>query len=142
MAVNNPNIIFTDFVCGDILAELYNNCRLYVLPSEIEGMPISLLEALSVGSRCLVSDIPENIGIVNDYVYSFQSKNVTDLKCKLKLLSTMKINLAKKQKVRNEICEKYDWNTVTDKTLEVYQYICDDFADEKGQYILDETKRA
>jgi hypothetical protein len=54
----------------------------------------------------------------------------------------MKINLAKKQKVRNEICEKYDWNTVTDKTLEVYQYICDDFADEKGQYILDETKRA
>jgi glycosyltransferase involved in cell wall biosynthesis len=142
MACNKPNIIFTDFVCGDDLSELYNNCRVYVLPSEIEGMPISLLEALSAGCRCLVSDIPENVGIVNDYVYPFQNKNEIDLRYKLELLSTMKQNPTKKELVRKEICEKYDWNNVTDRTLEVYHHLCVGTSDEKGQYILDETKGA
>lgn len=142
MACNKPNIIFTDFVCGDDLSELYNNCRVYVLPSEIEGMPISLLEALSAGCRCLVSDIPENVGIVNDYVYPFQNKNEIDLRYKLELLSTMKQNPTKKELVRKEICERYDWNNVTDRTLEVYQHLCVGTSDEKGQYILDETKGA
>ena len=41
----DDRIIFTGFVEGDELWELYYNCRIYVLPSDIEGMPISLLEA-------------------------------------------------------------------------------------------------
>jgi glycosyltransferase involved in cell wall biosynthesis len=142
MALNNPNIIFTDFVCGDILSELYNNCRLYVLPSEIEGMPISLLEALSVGSRCLVSDIPENISIVNDYVYPFISKNEIDLRYKLELLINANRNLVKKKQVKDEICERYDWNIVTDKTLDVYQHVSGDRHNKEEQYILNETKGA
>jgi glycosyltransferase involved in cell wall biosynthesis len=112
------------------------------LPSEIEGMPISLLEALSVGSRCLVSDIPENISIVNDYVYPFISKNEIDLRYKLELLINANRNLVKKKQVKDEICERYDWNIVTDKTLDVYQHVSEDRHNKEEQYILNETKGA
>ena len=56
----NPNIITTGYVVGDALLELYSNCALFVLPSHTEGLSLSLLEALSLGVKCLVSDIPEN----------------------------------------------------------------------------------
>lgn len=58
---NNENIIMTGFVQGNELKELYSNCLIYCLPSDVEGMPLSLLEAMSYGRHCLVSDIKENI---------------------------------------------------------------------------------
>lgn len=67
-AQNDPNIIMTDYVVGDPLKELYSNCRLFVLPSHTEGLSLSLLEALSIGARCLVSDIPENTVVTDIYL--------------------------------------------------------------------------
>ena len=43
-------------------------------------MPICLLEALSYNCECLVSDIPENLEVGKNYVYTFKSCNVEDLK--------------------------------------------------------------
>ncbi len=51
------------FVEGKKLQELYSNTKLFVFPSEAEGMPICLLEALSYNCECLVSDIPENLEV-------------------------------------------------------------------------------
>ncbi|MCP4536039.1 MAG: glycosyltransferase, partial [Chloroflexi bacterium] len=66
-------IHFPGFVQGAALQELYSNAYLVVLPSEIEGLSISLLEALSYGNCLLVSDVPENLEAVGDVGYSFQS---------------------------------------------------------------------
>ena len=60
----NENIIMTGFVQGIELEELYSNCYLYCLPSDVEGMPLSLLEAMSYGCTCLVSDIDENVQVL------------------------------------------------------------------------------
>ena len=49
----DDRIIFTGFVEGDELWELYYNCRMYALPSDVEGMPISLLEAMACGVSAL-----------------------------------------------------------------------------------------
>ena len=59
LAANNPNILFTGFVQGRPLEELYSNAYLYILPSDLEGMPLSLLEAMSYGNCCVTSDIEE-----------------------------------------------------------------------------------
>ena len=54
----DPRVIRTGLVQGQELAELFSNCRLFVLPSHTEGLSLALLEAMSCGGRCLVSDIP------------------------------------------------------------------------------------
>ena len=71
---NNSNIIMTGFVQGNTLEELFSNCFLYCLPSDVEGMPLSLLEAMSYGNKCLVSNIEENTSVVENYGYTFKKK--------------------------------------------------------------------
>lgn len=121
MAKKDERVIMTGFVQGRILEELFSNCLIYVLPSDIEGMPISLLEALSYGCTCLVSDIDENVEVIGKYGVSFQKGNVDDLKEKL---NGMLINQVSGKKVfPKEIREKYDWKRITEEYLQVYESI-------------------
>ena len=63
LAKEDGRIIFTGFVQGQILDELYSNAYIYTLPSDLEGMPLSLLEAMSYGNCCLVSGLFTPFGI-------------------------------------------------------------------------------
>ena len=79
LAKDDNRIIFTGFVQGQMLDELYSNAYIYTLPSDLEGMPLSLLEAMSYGNCCLVSDIPECAEVVEDKALIFQKSNVEDV---------------------------------------------------------------
>ena len=83
LAKRDSRVVLTGFVQGNLLAELFSNAYLYVLPSDIEGMPISLLEAMSFGRRCLASDIPENTEACKEYAMYFRKSDVDDLQKKL-----------------------------------------------------------
>ena len=72
--------IFTGFVQGQMLDELYSNAYIYTLPSDLEGMPLSLLEAMSYGNCCLVSDIPECAEVVEDKALIFKKSDVDELR--------------------------------------------------------------
>ena len=127
------NILFTDFVSGDTLAALFTNCFVYVLPSDIEGMPMSLLEAVGYDARVIVSDIPENIDCLEGYGNSFKKSDVASLKSALahclaheELQSCdfkPELTAAQVQQKRRELMAKYDWNTITDKTLALYRAV-------------------
>ena len=79
LAKDDKRIIFTGFVQGQMLEELYSNAYIYTLPSDLEGMPLSLLEAMSYGNCCLVSDIQECTEVVEDKALIFKKSNVQDL---------------------------------------------------------------
>ena len=112
------NIVFAGFVQGRIMAELYSNCCLYVLPSEIEGLALTLLEAMSVGARCLVSDIPENTAVTGKFGFSFKCSDITSLEDKLReLLETSPQYNAEQVKY---ISDNYGCDLVATKTQEVY----------------------
>lgn len=119
MATQDSRVIMTGFVQGQELEELYSNCYLYVLPSDIEGMPISLLEAMSYGCRCLVSDIDENVEIGKDYVEIFQKSNVDSLARQLQgiLTDNNDINIF----VKEYISKYFNWKTISQKTLDIYR---------------------
>lgn len=122
LAKEDKRIIFTDFVEGEILKELYSNAYVYVLPSELEGMPLSLLEAMSYGNCCLVSNISECKDVVEDKAVIFEKSNVEDLKNKLQgLIDNRSLVEYYKKSASEFICEKYNWDDVVRKTLEVYK---------------------
>ena len=121
-AKDNTNIIFTGFVQGEELEELYSNAYIYVLPSDLEGMPLSLLEAMSYKNCCLTSDIPECKTVMDDNGVTFKKSDVNDLKEKLQYLvdNVDKVNKYKSE-AQDYILKKYNWDDVVDKTIELYK---------------------
>ena len=122
MAGDDPNIIFTGFVSGQILEEIYSNAYVYVLPSKLEGMPLSLLEAMSYGNCVIGSDIAEIADVVEDKAILFKKANVEDLKEKLQMVCD-DVELVEKYKseASGYICGRYNWEDVVNRTLRVYQ---------------------
>lgn len=126
MADGDGRIIFTGFVQGEKLEELYSNAYVYVLPSDLEGMPLSLLEAMSYGNCCVVSDIPECAEVVEDNAVIFAKGNVADLKEKLQwLCDNPDVVEGYKREAADFICQKYNWDEVVDRTLELYENLND-----------------
>lgn len=124
-ARRKARIIMTGFVQGRELEELYGNAVMYILPSEIEGMPLSLMEAMSYGNICLVSDIPENTSVVENHGFCFPVGDVEAL------CSSMRDIVANLRYIREEpdyskeaiarcVLEKYNWDRIVDQTLKVY----------------------
>lgn len=120
MAKQDERIIMTGFVQGKELEELFSNCFLYCLPSDVEGMPISLLEAMSYGCICLVSDIEENVQVLGKYGFTFKKGNIENLKIKLNEIMLMRNSLDKGD-IYNYITKKYDWNEIALKTERLYE---------------------
>ena len=121
LAKGDERILFTGFVQGKELEELYSNTYVYTLPSDLEGMPLSLLEAMSYGNCCLVSDIAECAEVVEDKAVTFVKSNVDNLKEKLQMLFNCSNVVAEyKGKAGNFICRKYNWDDVVDCTMDLY----------------------
>ena len=122
LAEGDSRILFTGFVQGNLLEELYSNAYLYVLPSDLEGMPLSLLEAMSYGNCCVVSDIPECTEVVEDHGVVFPKGNVQALCDTLQQLCGDGQQVEDYRRTASDfICGKYSWDHVTEKTLELYQ---------------------
>ena len=118
MASTDSRIIMTGFVQGAELEELYSNCYMYCFPSDIEGMPLSLLEAMSFGCNCLVSNIEENVQVIGKYGKTFKKGNVEDLKKSINdMLNGKRLN---KEDIINEIVKKYDWNIIVKDIEKLY----------------------
>lgn len=116
------NVVFTGFQQGKILEELYSNAYIYCLPSDLEGMPLSLLEAMSYGNCCLVSDIPECVEVIEDKAVVFAHSSVDELRKTLQELLNDPVRVNRyKIGAADFICQKYNWTDVVEKTLEIYQ---------------------
>lgn len=125
MAAQDGRVIMTDFVQGQILEELYSNAYAFVLPSDVEGMALTLLEAMSYGDCCLVSDICENTEVVEDQALVFRRGDVKDLQEKLEyMLEHPEVVKEYGSGSADFICGKYNWDEVVDETVKVYRECC------------------
>ena len=121
MAKDDKRIVFTGFVRGELLDELYSNAYIYTLPSDLEGMPLSLLEAMSYGNCCLVSDIAECTEVVEHKAVIFRKSDISDLREKLQELCD-NASMAEKYKSQSAdfIFSKCSWDEAVEKTLKLY----------------------
>ena len=112
-------IIMTGFVDGKEREELFSNCLVYILPSDIEGMPLSLLEAMSYERKCLVSNIAENLEVIQNSGYVFEKGDSKSLLHHLKKL------LSEENSVDPGHCPNYDlsnfnWDIITERHMQLY----------------------
>lgn len=83
---------------------------------------MSLLEAMSYGNCCLVSDIRENTEVVAEHAAVFRKSDTQDLQKKMEeLLEHPEIRAAYKETAADYICGKYNWDDVAEQTLRLYE---------------------
>ena len=118
---DDDRIIMTGFVQGQELEELYSNCLIYCLPSDVEGMPLSLLEAISYNCNCLVSNIEENMQVVKGSNAQFFKKgDIQELKEKLQKI----IDNDNKEVIKNDNFFKiHNWDSIEKETEKLYENI-------------------
>ena len=121
-AKGDSRILFTGFVTGKPLAELYSNAYCYVLPSDVEGMPMSLLEAMAYGCACVTSDIPECSDVLAGTGTTFSRGDGSALRDVLASLLANPANARELgEKTRMRVVEYYGWGSVVERTLRLYE---------------------
>ena len=121
LAGSDPRILFPGFVEGRLIEELFSHCYMYVQPSEVEGLSLSILEAMSYGNCCLVSDIPENLEAIGDAGFHFANRNVDDLAGRLRWLlehseEVTSVNVGAKERIR----QHYSWQSISEQVEKLY----------------------
>jgi len=119
---SDPRIKFLGEISPKTQKELYSNAYLFVQPSEIEGLPRTVQEALSYGRCVLASDIDGNKEALGECGYTFRSKDINDLSSKITFL-TRRPDLvrAEFEKARKRISMYYGWDNTVEKLEEVYR---------------------
>ena len=124
-AEGDSRVLFTGFVQGEELAELYSNAYCYVLPSDVEGMPMSLLEAMAYGCCCLTSDIPECADVIADAGETFCAGDTDSLrKALMVLIADEKRARAFGAAARDRARTSFGWDTVVRQILDLYGGMC------------------
>ncbi|KKM77147.1 hypothetical protein LCGC14_1372970 [marine sediment metagenome] len=114
----NDNVVFTGFLCGKELAELYSNAGLFVSASDNEGFPLVILEALSYGLPVLASKIPAHEEIeLPSSKYFDNEKELID-----KIVYFMKNGTSDEEKevYKNILKERHNWDAIAKRTSELY----------------------
>jgi glycosyltransferase involved in cell wall biosynthesis len=110
-----------DWVSGEALDELLCHAMLFVLPSDLEGMSLALLDAMGAGLCVLTSDVPENREAIEDAGFTFRRGDVADLAERLRfLIANPAVREAAGEAARRRIQEQYQWNHVAAEIERVY----------------------
>ena len=124
LAEADPRVVFTDYVYGNLLAELYTNAAAFSLPSRLEGLPLTLLEAASYGLPVIASNIPPHLEVLGSEGPGqrlFSSGDVVELAAALdRVLSDPSRERAGADALRRRVLGSYRWEDVASATEQLY----------------------
>jgi glycosyltransferase involved in cell wall biosynthesis len=124
LAADETSIVLTGNQTGETLHALFSGAYAAVHPSESEGLPIAVLEAMSYGKCVLSSDIPENLELTQEHGITFQTGSEKDLTAKLKmLLENPELVKAVGSEARVHIAKHYDWKDIAETTDFLYELL-------------------
>lgn len=117
----SERIRILDWVSGETLDELLTNAMIFVLPSDLEGLSLALLDAMGAGLCVLASDVPENREAVEGAGFTFKQGNVEDLAERLRFLITNPaVREAAGRTARKRIEQEYQWLTIAEEIEAAY----------------------
>lgn len=122
LAQSNPDIIFAGEIRGTRLAEIVRGAGLFVLPSDLEGLPLSMLEAMSQGVPVLASDIPPHQQLLSEQRgHLFQAGDINSCIQSLEWAIAHPQEMAVMAKKAQQHVEKYyNWDHITAENLRIY----------------------
>lgn len=116
----DDRVVFTGNADRKLLSELYSHAEMFVLPSDLEGMSIALLEAMHIGLPVLVSDIPQNGCVVESDVWTFRAGDVEDLRRKLGEMLANPELLRRSSESAARRADAWKWSNVADQLELIY----------------------
>jgi glycosyltransferase involved in cell wall biosynthesis len=117
----SEHIKLLDWVSGSVLDELLTNAAIFVLPSDLEGLSLALLDAMGAGICVLASDVPENKEAVQDAGFTFRRGDATDLAERLQfLIANPAVREAARQAAIRRVRENYQWSKIAEEVERVY----------------------
>jgi len=117
-------IIFLDWVSGNAFDELLTNAGIFVLPSDLEGLSLALLDAMGAGVCVLASDIPENLEAVDGVGFTFKTGDAADLERMLRmLLSDAAMRRRTGKSAQQRVRERYLWAPIACTMDDVYRQL-------------------
>jgi glycosyltransferase involved in cell wall biosynthesis len=125
-AGDDPRVLLTGYVYGDTLRELYTNAAAFVLPSSLEGLPLTLLEAVSYGIPVVASDIPPHVEILGQDAPGrrlFPSGSEDGLLAAFGRALEGNAERAGAEAFRGDVLTRYNWDSAAEETERVYERI-------------------
>jgi len=137
LAGDDERIVFTGPLYGEEKEEAFSNAYLFCLPSDLEGLPIVLLEAMGMGRCCLTSNIPELEEVIDPPKYgyadpepedapsphgaTFRRGDIEDLRAQLdRLIGDPKCVARLGANARRHAAIEYNWDRVAEQYEQVY----------------------
>jgi glycosyltransferase involved in cell wall biosynthesis len=124
LAGGDERIVFTGYVFGDQLRSLYRKAAAFVLPSSLEGMPLTLFEAIASGAPVVVSDIPPHLEIVGQDGPGHRVFRTGDVEALRRALTAVLAQSAAERKgvatLREHVRREYSWGRAAEATEQLY----------------------
>lgn len=125
LAAENRDVLFVGELYGSSLAEIVRGAGLFVLPSDLEGLPIVLLEAMQENIPVLASNIPPHQQLVGkERGLLFEAGNLNSCVQALKQALQQPLEMSKMAKrAQIHVQSNYSWDKVVSETLKIYDQI-------------------
>ncbi len=124
LAAEDERVVTTGAVQGSLRDELYSNAAAFVLPSRLEGLPLTLLEAASYRLPVIVSDIPPHLEVLSRDTPGARLFPQGDQAALSRTLGAVLAALPDERRGAAELAERvvreYDWEVATDATETLY----------------------
>lgn len=117
---DDPRIRFVGQADDALLAELYSTCACFVLPSDVEGMSLSMLDALAFGAPIVTSSIAPNTNLVEDAALVFPAGDANGLRECLEDVLTDPALAADLRDRARERSKFFDWDAIADAWADQY----------------------
>jgi glycosyltransferase involved in cell wall biosynthesis len=128
-AVDDERVVFPGWVYGSLLQELYSNAAAFVLPSTLEGLPLTLLEAAAHGTPCIASDIPCNVEVLGTDGPGHRLVPVGEDTALAEALSRAveepEAERAGTAGLKQDVLRRYNWDDAAAATVDVYRELLD-----------------
>ena len=118
------NVSFIENISNDEMLYYYNKSKLFVLPSIEEGVPRTILEAMSCGLPVICSDLPQLKTLIDGSGILVPKRDITKIAdAVIKIQTDTKIYEKFSKNARYQIAIKYSWEDTVKKTIELYEEV-------------------